>query len=299
MSVHGECAHPASNYFLSSFGGAVRNAPAGGSAFPHRDALFYCESGAGWNGCEPTSTALGWVADFARALRPYVDGAYVNVPNAAVAGLGIRVLRLERVTSAAGEGHLRPAQRVRLRAEHSPSAALMTQPPATSKTSGTQKVRMSITPDDRDTADRWFLGRGMPAVLTSRARYRSPVATIGAGVGRLCHRCDRAPGRVLPDRDPVRSTSTAHRPPRNGSSLAVIALAVPLAVVVGWASFSGLPSRRTQIRGRHRRSGRRRLRRRDTGRLPASAEFDGDRCWSCWCLTATGRGRGAGVGQSG
>ena len=192
---------PASNYFLSSFGGAVRNAPAGGSAFPHRDALFYCEPGAGWNGCEPTSTALGWVADFARALRPYVDGAYVNVPNARRCGLGIRVLRLERVTSAAGEGHLRPAQRVRLRAEHSPSAALMTQPPATSKTSGTQKVRMSITPDDRDTADRWFLGRGMPAVLTSRARYRSPVATISAGVGRLCHCRDRPAGRVLFPRD--------------------------------------------------------------------------------------------------
>jgi FAD/FMN-containing dehydrogenase len=72
---------PVSNYFLSSFGGAVALEPPGGSAFPHRDALFYCEPGAGWNGSELTSTALGWVADFARALRPYVDGAYVNVPN--------------------------------------------------------------------------------------------------------------------------------------------------------------------------------------------------------------------------
>jgi FAD/FMN-containing dehydrogenase len=72
---------PASTYFLSSFGGAVRNEPPGGSAFPHRDALFYCEPGAGWNGPDLTSTALGWVADFARALRPHVEGAYVNVPN--------------------------------------------------------------------------------------------------------------------------------------------------------------------------------------------------------------------------
>ncbi len=72
---------PASNYFLSSFGGAVALEPPGGSAFPHRDALFYCEPGAGWNGSEMTSAALGWVAEFARALRPYVDGAYVNVPN--------------------------------------------------------------------------------------------------------------------------------------------------------------------------------------------------------------------------
>jgi len=72
---------PASNFFLSSFGGAVAVEPSGGSAFPHRDALFYSEPGAGWNGPELTSTALGWVADFAEALRPYVDGAYVNVPN--------------------------------------------------------------------------------------------------------------------------------------------------------------------------------------------------------------------------
>jgi FAD/FMN-containing dehydrogenase len=72
---------PPSNYFLSSFGGAVAQDPPGGSAFPHRDALFYCEPGAGWNGSELTSTALSWVADFARAMRPYVDGAYVNVPN--------------------------------------------------------------------------------------------------------------------------------------------------------------------------------------------------------------------------
>jgi FAD/FMN-containing dehydrogenase len=76
---------PASNYFLSSFGGAVRNEPPGGSAFPHRDALFYCEPGAGWNGPELTPRALGWVADFERALRPHVDGAYVNVPNAGAA----------------------------------------------------------------------------------------------------------------------------------------------------------------------------------------------------------------------
>jgi FAD/FMN-containing dehydrogenase len=75
----------ASNYFLSAFGGAVRYEPPGGSAFPHRDALFYCEPGAGWNGTELTSKALAWIADFATALRPYVDGAYVNVPNVGAA----------------------------------------------------------------------------------------------------------------------------------------------------------------------------------------------------------------------
>jgi FAD/FMN-containing dehydrogenase len=73
---------PPSNFFCSSFGGAVRHAPAGGSAFPHRDALFYAEPGAGWNGEALTAKSQAWVAQFGQALRPYVSGAYVNVPNA-------------------------------------------------------------------------------------------------------------------------------------------------------------------------------------------------------------------------
>jgi FAD/FMN-containing dehydrogenase len=72
-----------SNYFCSSFGGAVRHDPPGGSAFPHRDALFYWEPGAAWDDPALNSKALGWAVDFWRALRPFSDGAYVNVPNAA------------------------------------------------------------------------------------------------------------------------------------------------------------------------------------------------------------------------
>src|SRR5258705_13624214 len=43
-----------------------------------------------------------------------------------------------------------------------------------SKMTGAQKIRTSMTIDERgrDVADRWFLARGMPAVLTSRARWR-------------------------------------------------------------------------------------------------------------------------------
>jgi FAD/FMN-containing dehydrogenase len=56
----------------------------------HRDAIFYAEPGAGWGtrGGEPEADdSLGercdaWVAEFARALAPFVKGAYVNVPNA-------------------------------------------------------------------------------------------------------------------------------------------------------------------------------------------------------------------------
>ena len=76
---------PASNFYCSSFGGAVRQAPPGGSAFPHRDALFYCEPGAAWEDPTLHSKALSWACDFWRELRPFGDGAYVNVPNAPAA----------------------------------------------------------------------------------------------------------------------------------------------------------------------------------------------------------------------
>jgi FAD/FMN-containing dehydrogenase len=93
-----------SNFFCSSFGGAVRQAPPGGSAFPHRNALFYSEPGAGWNGEELTTACQAWVAEFAQALRPHVNGAYVNVPNAAMAGwetayYGPNFPRLRRIKS--------------------------------------------------------------------------------------------------------------------------------------------------------------------------------------------------------
>ncbi|MET8407387.1 FAD-binding oxidoreductase [Streptomyces sp. NPDC005195] len=78
-----------SNYFLQAFGGNVRKTPRGGTAFPHRDALFYAEPGVGWGKrsdqpgiCDPlTPEAQAWIAEFSQKLRPYVDGAYVNVPN--------------------------------------------------------------------------------------------------------------------------------------------------------------------------------------------------------------------------
>ncbi|ASQ96528.1 FAD-binding oxidoreductase [Streptomyces sp. 11-1-2] len=77
-----------SNFFTQAFGGAVRRPPRGGTAFPHRDALFYSEPGAGWgtrgepgSGDALTPVAQAWIAEFSQALRPYVNGAYVNVPN--------------------------------------------------------------------------------------------------------------------------------------------------------------------------------------------------------------------------
>ncbi|PND58633.1 FAD-binding protein [Mycobacterium sp. ENV421] len=78
------------NYFTNAFGGALADSePSGGSAFAHRGALYYAEPGAGWGvrGGPPapdaeTEAVLAWVAELTDALAPYVNGAYVNVPNA-------------------------------------------------------------------------------------------------------------------------------------------------------------------------------------------------------------------------
>ncbi len=85
-------APPECNFFTNALGGVVPTGePAGGSAFAHRNALFYAEPGAGWGirgGPPPdeslTATCLRWVADLSEAMHPYVNGAYVNVPNAGI-----------------------------------------------------------------------------------------------------------------------------------------------------------------------------------------------------------------------
>jgi FAD/FMN-containing dehydrogenase len=85
---------PDCNYMTNAFGGAVKGSePSGGSAFAHRNALFYAEPGAGWGtrgGIPATADPLtakcqAWIAEFSQALEPYVNGAYVNVPNAGMA----------------------------------------------------------------------------------------------------------------------------------------------------------------------------------------------------------------------
>lgn len=82
---------PECNYFANAFGGNVRGSePRGGSAFAHREALFYAEPGAAWGtrggvaapGDPLTRTCLDWISEFTDALAPYANGAYVNVPNA-------------------------------------------------------------------------------------------------------------------------------------------------------------------------------------------------------------------------
>ena len=106
-------APPECNYFTNAFGGGVRNSePATGSAFAHRNALFYAEPGAGWGvrgGPPPderlTTACLDWVAELSKALQPFTNGAYVNVPNAGIADWetaywGANVSRLRAVKAA-------------------------------------------------------------------------------------------------------------------------------------------------------------------------------------------------------
>jgi hypothetical protein len=93
---------PASTFVCASLGGAAAREPAGGSAFAHRGALFYAEPRAGWNDTALTAHSQAWVAEFGQALRPYVGGAYVNVPNGAMADwptayYGVKYGRLRRI----------------------------------------------------------------------------------------------------------------------------------------------------------------------------------------------------------
>jgi FAD/FMN-containing dehydrogenase len=79
---------PACNYWCLSWGGATRTEPPGGSAFFHRDPLYYAEPGAGWNDASQTGPVAVWLARFRQAMRPFVRGAYVNVPDAALGDWG-------------------------------------------------------------------------------------------------------------------------------------------------------------------------------------------------------------------
>jgi hypothetical protein len=95
------------------------------------------------------------------------------------------------------------------------------------QTSGAQKVRTSATTGDRDrNAERWFLDRGMPGVLTPRARCRhlvprsAPALAAYATVYFLL-----GTSEIYIDGPPT---------PTERIVLAVIALAVPLAALVGW-----------------------------------------------------------------
>jgi hypothetical protein len=76
------------SFWCLGWGGAVRTPPRGGSAFFWRAPLFYAEPGAGWNGAERNGSHIGWIQQFRNAMRPYIEGGYVNVPDRAIADWG-------------------------------------------------------------------------------------------------------------------------------------------------------------------------------------------------------------------
>ena len=104
---------------------------------------------------------------------------------------------------------------------------------------------MTIDNRGRDVADRWFLARGMPAVLTSRARWRhllprsAPALAAYATVvtALLVAYFLIGTSEIYIDGPPT---------PVERVVLAVIALAVPLAAFVGWR-VSRLHSHRAQF----------------------------------------------------
>ena len=76
------------NFWSLSWGGRVRKVPKGGSAFFHRDPLFYAEPGAGWNDASLTEACVTWIGEFREAMLDHVEGGYVNVPDRAIADFG-------------------------------------------------------------------------------------------------------------------------------------------------------------------------------------------------------------------
>jgi FAD/FMN-containing dehydrogenase len=95
---------PGANYWCLGWGGATRKVPSGGAAFYHRNPLYYAEPGAGWNDNSKTPEFLIWVENFSVAMRPFVEGGYVNVPDASFVNwgelyYGINYARLREIKS--------------------------------------------------------------------------------------------------------------------------------------------------------------------------------------------------------
>jgi FAD/FMN-containing dehydrogenase len=76
------------NFWCLNWGGATRRAPARGAAFFHRSPLLYSEPGVAWNDDADKAACLAWVTEFREAIRPYVVGAYANVPDRAIQDFG-------------------------------------------------------------------------------------------------------------------------------------------------------------------------------------------------------------------
>lgn len=66
---------------LNAFGGRVNRVAADATAFPHRDALFWCHLQKHFYDQDQAPKHLAWINNFYQELRPYLHGAYINCPD--------------------------------------------------------------------------------------------------------------------------------------------------------------------------------------------------------------------------
>jgi FAD/FMN-containing dehydrogenase len=89
------------NIWCLAWGGAVGRIPTGDTAFFHRKARYYIEWDTPWKDASGEKEALTWVERFRVAMRPYVEGSYINVPDRSINDLrtyyGDNLARLQEV----------------------------------------------------------------------------------------------------------------------------------------------------------------------------------------------------------
>jgi FAD/FMN-containing dehydrogenase len=92
---------PEANIWCLSWGGAVGQIPTGDTAFFHRKARYYMEWDSSWKDSGGEKEAITWVERFRVAMRPYVKGSYINVPDRSINDLrtyyGDNLARLQEV----------------------------------------------------------------------------------------------------------------------------------------------------------------------------------------------------------
>ena len=79
---------PLSTIDVWPMGGALRNEPAGGSAYAGRQASFLVNPEANWDDREGDSANVAWARDLLSALKPFTTGTYLNFPGGLEEGEG-------------------------------------------------------------------------------------------------------------------------------------------------------------------------------------------------------------------
>lgn len=71
------------NFWFLALGGVMKKIPKTATPFWNRDALFYIEWDESWSNDKPKQAgpAITWVENIRSALRPFIKGSYVNVPD--------------------------------------------------------------------------------------------------------------------------------------------------------------------------------------------------------------------------